>query len=204
MLRLQAPPVVRGVPIDLHAHADYARTGLFPWLARTMKLTVYTDYTLRVLMYLSLRHESGALTTIEEIAAAYDISRNHLMKIVHQMGAAGLLETVRGRSGGVRLARDPAAISIGMVVRLAEGDFSLVECFEAGKENCCTISPACNLTRGLRRALDAFMFELDRMTLRDAVAAPSVAASLLGIDDSQRRIIPLLPASASRTSRSAG
>jgi Rrf2 family nitric oxide-sensitive transcriptional repressor len=136
-----------------------------------MKLTVHTDYTLRVLMYLSLRHESGALTTIDEIAAAYDISRSHLMKIVHQMGAAGLLETVRGRSGGVRLARDPAAISIGMVVRVAEGDFALVECFEAGKEDCCAISPACNLTRGLRRALDAFMLELDRMTLRDAVAA---------------------------------
>ena len=169
-----------------------------------MKLTVYTDYTLRVLMYLSLRHESGALTTIDEIAAAYDISRSHLMKIVHQMGAAGLLETVRGRSGGVRLARDPAAISIGMVVRIAEGDFELVECFEAGKEHSCAISPACNLTRGLRRALDAFMLELDRMTLRDAVAAPSVAASLLGIDGDQRRIIPLVRSPASGVKRSPG
>ncbi|MCP5239230.1 MAG: Rrf2 family transcriptional regulator [Rhodocyclaceae bacterium] len=170
-----------------------------------MRLTVYTDYTLRVLMYLSLRHESGALTTIEEIAGAYDISRNHLMKIVHQMGAAGLLETVRGRSGGVRLARAPEAISIGMVVRIAEGDFALVECFEEGKESCCAISPACNLTRGLRRALDAFMLELDRMTLRDAVASPSVAASLLGIDSSVgRRIIPLISSPAARGKRSAG
>ena len=70
MLRLQAPPVVRGVPIDLHAHADYARTGLFPWLARTMKLTVYTDYTLRVLMYLAARPE--AMATIPEIAQQFD------------------------------------------------------------------------------------------------------------------------------------
>ena len=169
-----------------------------------MKLTVYTDYTLRVLMYLSLRHETGALTTIDEIATAYDISRSHLMKIVHQMGTAGLLETVRGRSGGVRLARDPAAISIGMVVRIAEGDFSLVECLEVGKEDCCAISPACNLTRGLRRALDAFMLELDRMTLRDAVAAPSVAASLLGIEDTQRRVIPLVRASRPGAKRSPG
>ena len=158
-----------------------------------MRLTVYTDYTLRVLMYLSLRHDSGTLSTIEEIADAYDISRHHLMKIVHQMGNAGLLETVRGRSGGVRLARDPEAISIGMVVRIAEGDFSLVVCFESGKETRCAISPACNLTRGLRRALDAFMLELDRMTLRYAVAAPSVAASLLGIDQAGRKVIPLVP-----------
>jgi Rrf2 family nitric oxide-sensitive transcriptional repressor len=169
-----------------------------------MKLTVYTDYTLRVLMYLSLRHESGGLATIDEIAAAYDISRSHLMKIVHQMGAAGLLETIRGRSGGVRLARDPSAISIGMIVRIAEGDFALVECFEAGKEHCCAISPACNLTRGLRRALDAFMLELDKMTLRDAVAAPSVAASLLGIEDTQRRIIPLARVPAPDAKRSLG
>lgn len=169
-----------------------------------MRLTAYTDYTLRVLMYLSLRYESGGLATIEEIAAAYDISRNHLMKIVHQMAGAGLLDTVRGRSGGVRLARDPSTISVGMVVRLAENDFALVECFEPGKESCCAISPACNLTRGLRRALDAFMLELDRLTLRDAVSAPSVAAELLGIPAEPRRVIPLKPAPAPGGKRSQG
>ncbi|TVT45366.1 MAG: Rrf2 family transcriptional regulator [Denitromonas halophila] len=169
-----------------------------------MRLTAYTDYTLRVLMYLSLRYESGELATIEDIATAYDISRNHLMKIVHQMAGAGLLDTVRGRNGGVRLARDPSTISVGMVVRLAESDFVLVECFEPGKEHCCVISPACNLTRGLRRALDAFMLELDRMTLHDAVSAPSVASELLGIAAVPRRIIPLTQAPATRGKPSPG
>ena len=169
-----------------------------------MRLTQWTDYTLRVLMYCAATQGREQPVTITEVAEGYGISRSHLMKIVHQMGAAGLLETVRGRSGGVRLARDPAAISIGMVVRIAEGDFALVECFEAGKEDCCAIAPACNLTRGLRRALDAFMLELDRMTLRDAVAAPSVAASLLGIDGDQRRIIPLVRSPASGVKRSPG
>jgi Rrf2 family nitric oxide-sensitive transcriptional repressor len=78
-----------------------------------MRLTVYTDYTLRVLMYLALRYPSGELATIEQIATAYGISRNHLTKIVHQMGLHGLIATVRGRAGGMRLARPPAEISVG-------------------------------------------------------------------------------------------
>jgi Rrf2 family nitric oxide-sensitive transcriptional repressor len=146
-----------------------------------MRLTVYTDYTLRVLMYLALRYPSGELATIEQIATAYGISRNHLTKIVHQMGLHGLIATVRGRAGGMRLARPPAEISVGEVVRLAEEDFNLVLCHAEGAESSCAVFPVCNLKRGLRRALDAFMRELDAMTLQDAVGAPDAAASLLGL-----------------------
>ena len=167
-----------------------------------MRLTRFSDYSLRVLMYAASRGER--LITIEETAATYRISRTHLMKVCHQLTRAGFLRAIRGRSGGLVLARAPSEIGIGEVLRLTEPDFALVECFEAGKEDCCAIAPACNLTRGLRRALDAFMLELDKMTLRDAVAAPSVAASLLGIDGDQRRIIPLVRSPASGVKRSPG
>lgn len=146
-----------------------------------MRLTVYTDYTLRVLMYLALRYPSGELATIEQIATAYGISRNHLMKIVHQMSLNGLIATVRGRAGGMRLARAPAEITVGEVVRLAEEDFNLVLCHAEGAESGCVVFPACNLKRGLRRALEAFMRELDAMTLQDAVGPPAAAAALLGL-----------------------
>jgi len=146
-----------------------------------MRLTTYTDYTLRVLMYLTLKYESGELVTIDQIASAYGISRNHLTKIVHEMSLQGLLETTRGRSGGMRLARPPAEISIGEVVRWSEDDFNLVECHLSGKETSCVIYPACNLKLGFQRALEAFMRELDAMTLADAISTPRLAQSLLGI-----------------------
>ncbi len=146
-----------------------------------MRLTVYTDYTLRVLMYLALRHPSGELATIDQIASAYGISRNHLTKIVHHMSLCGIVTTVRGRAGGMRLARAPAEISVGQVVRLAEEDFNLVQCHGEGAASSCAVYPACNLKRGLHRALEAFMRELDAMTLQDAVGAPAAAASLLGL-----------------------
>jgi Rrf2 family nitric oxide-sensitive transcriptional repressor len=92
-----------------------------------MRLTAYTDYSLRVLMRLALRPQE--LTTIADIARAYRISEHHLMKVVHQLGRAGYIETVRGRGGGLRLARDPTAIWLGDVVRRTEPDLDLVECF---------------------------------------------------------------------------
>jgi Rrf2 family nitric oxide-sensitive transcriptional repressor len=146
-----------------------------------MRLTTYTDYTLRVTMYLTLKYDSGELVTIDQIASAYGISHNHLTKIVHEMRGQGLIETTRGRSGGMRLARAPGAITIGEIVRWAEDDFDLVECHTTGQDSSCVIFPACNLQRGFRKALEAFMRELDAMTLLDAVSSSRAAQSFLGI-----------------------
>jgi Rrf2 family nitric oxide-sensitive transcriptional repressor len=170
-----------------------------------MRLTTYTDYSLRVLMYLSVRHASGELTTIDEISRSYSISKNHLMKIVHQLSLAGIVETTRGRKGGVRLALDPREISIGQVVRMSEPDFAIVECHEAGKEQLCALWQACNLKAGFRRAADAFLLELDRLTLADAIGAPSVAASLLGMGTRAERVITIRAAAPPTSgSKSAG
>jgi Rrf2 family transcriptional regulator, nitric oxide-sensitive transcriptional repressor len=146
-----------------------------------MRLTVYTDYTLRVMIYLALKYRSGEVATIDEIAQAYGISRNHLMKIVNELGQSGFIETTRGRAGGARLARAPSSISLGEVVRMAEKDFAVVQCQDRTFEADCAVFQACNLKRGLRRAVDAFMAELDKMTFEEAVSAPSVAESLLGM-----------------------
>ncbi len=145
-----------------------------------MHLTTYTDYTLRVMMYLALKHKDGSSATIDEIADAYGISRNHLMKIVHELAQHGFIETVRGRAGGARLARPPGQISIGALVRMAEKDFSAAACHDVKRHITCAILPACNLRNGLRRAMDAFLHELDRMTLAEAIVTPTLAASLLG------------------------
>ena len=172
-----------------------------------MRLTVHTDYTLRVLIYLTLKYRSGEKSTIPEIAGAYGISRNHLMKIIHELAQGGFIETAQGRSGGAWLARAPTSISVGDVVRFSEPDFAIVECHVAGQESDCAVWEACNLKRGFRRALDAFMSELDRMTLDDAVAR-SRAALQLGVDKRGRRVIPIaapsateVPAASRRPSR---
>jgi Rrf2 family nitric oxide-sensitive transcriptional repressor len=130
-----------------------------------MQLTRYTDYSLRVLMYLAVHQED--LATIEEIAEAYGISKAHLMKIVHQLGLAGYVETVRGRGGGLRLARAPESIRIGEVVRHTE-TMPLVECFDP-KTSHCRIEPACDLRAALKDALGAFLRALDGYTLADLV-----------------------------------
>jgi Rrf2 family nitric oxide-sensitive transcriptional repressor len=126
-----------------------------------MRLTRYTDYALRVLMHLAARPDQ--LSSIGEIARAYGISHNHLMKVVHDLRKEGFVESVRGRSGGMRLARAPADINIGEVVRHTEEGFDLVEC------GSCIIAPACALTGVLNEALNGFMAVLDRHTLGDLV-----------------------------------
>lgn len=129
-----------------------------------MRLTLFSDYTLRVLMYLGVHREG--LSTISEIAQAYDISRNHLMKVVHHLGMNGYLETIRGKGGGIRLARPPAEINVGEVVRLTEKDTVLVECFGNQPSGCCIV-PACELKDVLYQATEAFYQVLDRYTLQD-------------------------------------
>jgi len=152
-----------------------------------MRLTVYTDYTLRVMMYLAASYPGGRVVTIEEIANAYGISRSHLMKIVNELSNNGYVEAQRGRTGGVKLARSPDEISVGELVRMAEKDFSVVPCHDSHDEPQCAILPACNLKRGMRRAVEAFISELDQMTLAQTITVPSVAVSLLHIDKGHHR-----------------
>lgn len=129
-----------------------------------MRLTDYTDYTLRVLIYCASNPQRRV--TISEIADAYSISRNHLTRIVHDLGRQGVLETVRGRGGGLRLLRAPAGITVGEIVRRSEPDFVMAECFDA-RRNHCRLSPHCRLRRALNRALEAYFAELDGVTIED-------------------------------------
>ena len=131
-----------------------------------MRLAEYTDYTLRVLMYCAARPHQRV--TISELADHHGVSRNHLMKIVTDLGRQGVLETTRGRGGGLRLLKDPATLHIGDVVRASETDFRLVECFDPGS-NQCTLSPTCRLKGLFSAALGAYFKELDGMTLADIV-----------------------------------
>ena len=129
-----------------------------------MRLRSFTDYSLRVLMYLAAR--PGVHATIAEIAAAFAISESHLTKVVHHLGMKGLLINARGRGGGIELGRPPASINIGAVVRSTEADATLVECFNP-RMNRCVITPACSLRGVLSEALNALYATLDMYTLVD-------------------------------------
>lgn len=139
-----------------------------------MRLTQYSDFALRVLMYAAAKPEK--LLTIEDTARAYGISKNHLMKVVNQLIREGFLIAVRGRSGGFRLGRDPAEIRIGNVVRLTEPDFAIVECF--GCDNQCVITRNCSLKKLLAEALQAFLAKLDQKTLKDLLLDNSMVEEL--------------------------
>lgn len=145
-----------------------------------MRLTQLSDYSLRVLMYLGAQPQER-LVTIEEIAAAYGISENHLMKVVHRLAQNGFVETVRGRGGGLRLKGRASGIRLGDVVRAVEEDFSLVECFGTG--NTCRITDVCRLKRVLDQALGAFLTSLDAWSLADLVQKPKALIDALAIDD---------------------
>ncbi|HEY8706366.1 MAG TPA: Rrf2 family transcriptional regulator [Burkholderiaceae bacterium] len=134
-----------------------------------MRLAEYTDYTLRVLMYCAAHPQQ--LVTIGELAERHGVSKNHLMKVVNDLARQGLLETTRGRGGGLRLLKDPATIRIGDVVRASETDFRLVECFDA-RTNQCTLAPTCRLKHLFDSALRAYFKELDGATLAD-IAGPT-------------------------------
>jgi len=140
-----------------------------------MRLSTFSDYCLRVLMYLGAQPER--LATIGEIAAAHGISENHLMKVVHQLGRAGFIETVRGKGGGMRLARAPKEVGIGEVLRQTESDFALAECLGSG--SACRIERACQLRSVLDEALAAMFLVLDGYTLADLLAAPANMAKAI-------------------------
>ena len=124
-----------------------------------MRLTRYTDFALRVLLYLAARPEG--LSSIASISRAYGVSQNHLMKVVNDLANSGYVATVRGRSGGVRLGRDPGEINIGAVVRHTEDSFQVVDC------GTCVIAPVCGLSSALDDAVKAFLGVLDGYTLAD-------------------------------------
>jgi Rrf2 family nitric oxide-sensitive transcriptional repressor len=148
-----------------------------------MRLTVYSDYALRMLMYLALKPDQ--LSTIADIAASYDISENHLMKVAHQLGVGGFVETVRGRGGGLRLAKPVGAIVLAEVVRYTEPDMAIVQCFKP-LDAPCAIRPCCVLRRALEKARDAFMAVLEEYTLADLVQPRQRLAGLLGISQDAR------------------
>lgn len=143
-----------------------------------MRLTVYTDYTLRTLMYAALHPDRRS--TISEVAAAYGISRNHVMKVVYELGVAGYVETVRGQQGGVRLARPADTIMLGEVVRRTEGEGGLVPCMDPDNTVYCAITPACALKRALSEASASFFAVLDRYSLADLTENRDLLRDLLG------------------------
>jgi Rrf2 family transcriptional regulator, nitric oxide-sensitive transcriptional repressor len=136
-----------------------------------MRLTLFTDYSMRVLLYLAARPDR--LCSIAEVAGSYGISQNHLMKVVNELGRSGYVTSVRGRSGGIRLGKEPEDINIGALVRQTEDGFDLADC------GSCVIAPACGLTDVLKEALGAFLTVLDRYTLEDLMARRQDLSRLL-------------------------
>lgn len=135
-------------------------------------------------MYLGVRGREN-LVTIQEIADAYQISKNHLMKVTHDLGKHGYIETIRGRGGGIRLAVEPEQINIGDVVRKTEDDFHLVECFNP-EGNLCKISPECRLKFALHEALKAYLAVLDTYTLADVLVSKDILSELFGITQTSK------------------
>ena len=132
-----------------------------------MRLTTYTDFAFRALIFVALRKDDGC--TIQELADHYGISRNHLMKVVQQLGQLGYIETTRGRGGGLRLGKPAADIRLGDIVRATEEDLDIVECFNPETDRC-AISRACRLRGILGEAMSAWLAVLDGYTLADLVA----------------------------------
>jgi len=150
--------------------------------AQAMRLTTFSDYSLRVLMYLGVHGER--LATIGEVARAYGISENHLVKVVHHLAQRGYVETSRGKGGGMRLARPPEDINVGEVVRGTEESLTLVECFDRATSNC-RIEPACVLKGILGRAVEAFFAALDDYTLADLLVTRPKLAKMLVLSDAR-------------------
>lgn len=131
-----------------------------------MHITRYSDYCLRTLIFLAL--QGDRLATIQEVSASYDISKNHLMKIVYQLAQKGYIDSIRGKNGGIRLGRAPGKINLGTLFKEVEQSFAIAECFSS--TNRCTITPACHMKKILSEALAAFLAVLDKYTLADLVS----------------------------------
>lgn len=163
-----------------------------------MRLSEYTDYTLRVLMYCAAHRDR--LVTIGELAEQHGLSKNHLMKVVNDLARQGLLETTRGRGGGLRLLAEPETIRIGDVVRATETDFRLVECFDAST-NACTLTPSCRLKHLFNDALAGYFKALDGATLADMTQGlPDLSVQALKSNRSQagRKLPAVVAAPTSR------
>jgi Rrf2 family nitric oxide-sensitive transcriptional repressor len=172
-------------PYILHCACHKAISKIYDFgtvREKRLRLTVYTDYSLRLLMYLALKDDG--LATIAEIAESYGISKNHLMKVAHQLGVAGYVATVRGRSGGLRLAKPAEAIGLGEVVRHTEPDMALVSCFDPVNAPC-VIQRCCVLQGALEKARVAFVDVLDGYTLSDLVKPRARLRALLSVAPSR-------------------
>jgi len=141
-----------------------------------LKLSRYTDYALRVLMYLGVRDDHRC--SIREISSAYRISENHLMKVVQDLARLGYVQTIRGRGGGLHLALPASQITIGEVVRHTETDMGLADC------GSCTLAGVCPLTAALAEAVRALLQVLDKVTLADAIGSKAALVRRLGLPDS--------------------
>lgn len=141
-----------------------------------MRLTTLTDYALRMLIHLAVKPEGRA--TIAEVARAYGISETHLMKVAHLLGQAGFVATLRGRGGGLALARPAAGITVGAVVRRMEPDMALVPCFADAP---CAITPACRLATRIGAAREAFLGVLDATTIAEIAQPEGMLRELLGM-----------------------
>ena len=145
-----------------------------------MRLTLQTDYALRILMFAGVR--GGALSTIDEIVTRFGISQGHVMKVVHRLGQKRYLETIRGKNGGMRLARDPAQINVGDVVRDMEEELGILGCLQDEKDFC-RIENCCVLRGALREATNAFLAVLDDLTIADLIKPRRSLARLLDLSD---------------------
>jgi Rrf2 family nitric oxide-sensitive transcriptional repressor len=143
-----------------------------------MQLNRFTDYACRALVYAAV-HDGGRCT-VDDIATAFGVSRHHLVKVVNQLQHLGYLDTRRGRSGGLKLARPPAAIRLGELVRRTEATLALVECFDRATARC-PLTPACRLKGVLGEATDAFFAVLDRYSLADLIAQPRHMARVIAL-----------------------
>lgn len=153
-----------------------------------MRLTQWTDFTLRVLMYCAACEGREQPVTISEVADSYGISRSHLTKIVQELSAMGLLETTRGRGGGMRLMKPARQINVGAVVRATETDFTVVECFDP-ESNQCRLSSHCRLQAVLGQAIKGFFTVLDQLTLQDLMVLPASSGQAASADG----YVPLVP-----------
>lgn len=136
-----------------------------------MQLTLYTDYSLRVLIYLA--SNGNQLSTIEEISNKFAISRNHLTRVVHRLGEKGVITTIRGKGGGICLAHAPQEINLKKIIEEMESNFNIVECFQDEKSTC-LLTPVCSLKRVLHEARDAFLKVLEKKTLADLVVDKNI------------------------------